>query len=248
MTLYVKHTRIWKLRNRRLKMQLEITQDTGYGLIPKRIMRDKNLSIQSKAIYSYLASFAGNTGQAFPSVSLMLGELDISRDTFYKYRNELEEVGAITIKKERSVGKFERNIYLLHNSINPPCPKSSDTVKSTTVSSTTVSSDTISNSFKSNSIKSNTTTRRGSFKEIVNLFQNNGFGLINGNTSQTLTELSEEYTDQWVLDALNICIDNNKRNLSYARAILKRWHAEGKDDGISNSKEPSTNRWAVDAT
>ena len=29
----------------------------GYGIIPKIVMRDKNLSIEAKAIYAYLIAF-----------------------------------------------------------------------------------------------------------------------------------------------------------------------------------------------
>ena len=133
-------------------MSIEIVHDTGYGLIPKSIMRNKDISIQAKAIYSYLASFAGTTGKAFPSVNLMLGELGISKDTFYKYRNELEELGVITIVKERTEGQFTKNVYHLHNTRKPPCPKSSDTVNSDTVSSDTINNNLINNSIKSNSI------------------------------------------------------------------------------------------------
>ena len=32
----------------------EIRYDTGFGLIHRNIMRDKELSIESKAIYSYI--------------------------------------------------------------------------------------------------------------------------------------------------------------------------------------------------
>ena len=32
----------------------------GYGIIPKVVMRDKNLSIEAKAIYAYLTAFAGD--------------------------------------------------------------------------------------------------------------------------------------------------------------------------------------------
>ena len=204
-------------------MTTEIRQDTGYGLIPKRIMRDKNLTIQAKAIYSYLASFAGNTGRAFPSVSLMLGELGISRDTFYRYRNELEEAGAIEVVKERTEGQFARNIYFLHNAINPPCPKSSYTVNSTTVkpdtvSSYTVNQDTISNNLKSNNSISNNNNSNspgggGSrlTKEMITeiVDQWNKLGLqnlrsINSNTNRhtSLKARIEEYSYEEVLDAI----------------------------------------------
>lgn len=103
-------------------------------------------------------------------------------------------------------------------------------------------------SIRDTSIRDTTTRGGGKFKEIANLFQNNGFGLINYSTSERLIKLSEDYTEEWLLDAMDIAIDNNKRNLSYVQAILKRWHADGKDDGIGSKKEKSINKWKVDAT
>ena len=99
-------------------------EDSGYGLIPRHIMRNKELSLQAKAIYSYLISFAGSGNTAFPTIKLMLSELGIARATFYKYRDELVEKGALEITQERdSKGLFRKNIYYLKNRINPPCAK-----------------------------------------------------------------------------------------------------------------------------
>lgn len=95
-----------------------------------------------------------------------------------------------------------------------------------------------------------TTTHSGGevFKRVVSKFQNNGFGLITADTSSRLINLSERYTDEWLEDAFDIAIDNNKRSLSYVEAILKRWFTEGKDDNTSKVSIKSTNSWKVDAT
>lgn len=37
----------------------------------------------------------------------------------------------------------------------------------------------------------------------------------------------EEYSEPWVIAALEVAIENNKRSWSYAEAILKRWRVEG---------------------
>lgn len=83
--------------------------------------------------------------------------------------------------------------------------------------------------YKENNYKENTGSG-SDFKDIVHKFQDNGFGLINAGTSETLTDLTEIYSDSWVLEAMDIAIDNNKRNLGYVKGILKKWEAEGKDN------------------
>lgn len=183
---------------------IEIRQDTGYGLIPKRIMRDRNLSLQAKAIYSYLASFAGNTGMSFPSTKLMAGELGISKDTLFKYLKELRESNAISVKRERGRdGTFERNIYYLNNSVNSPCPKSPDMVKPYPEKPYPENQDTKSNSSKNNSIKSNicNSNSQSVYEEVLPQYNKYTYSIytrfINNLIGQTRLE---SYTEQELLE------------------------------------------------
>ena len=59
------------------KLILEGVMSKGYGTVPKLVMQDLNLSIEAKAIYSYLCSFAGAGKTAFPSVELIKSDLGI---------------------------------------------------------------------------------------------------------------------------------------------------------------------------
>ena len=137
--------------------EFKVYNDTGYGLVPRSVMRNPELSFQAKAIYSYLASFAGNTGRAFPSTSLMSKELDMSRDTLFKYLKELKEKKVITVERERTdKGTFDRNIYYLHNEVKKaPSPNLPDTVKPDMDKPDTVNYDTNSNNLNSNNLNSN---------------------------------------------------------------------------------------------
>ena len=85
----------------------------GYGLAPKLVMTDTNLSIEAKAIYSYLSSFCGNGTTAFPGVDLIRYHLKISKNRFYKYRNELVDRGYIKIARRHDGNKALSNIYTL---------------------------------------------------------------------------------------------------------------------------------------
>lgn len=107
--------------------------ENGYGQIAQKVMRDKSLHAMSKAIYAYLVSFAGQTRTAFPSVELMLDELGMSEDTFYKYRKQLINKGYIAIEQQQRIsGKFYNNVYVIEV---VPSPKSSGTVNSSPKSS-----------------------------------------------------------------------------------------------------------------
>ena len=61
----------------------------GHGVLAKKVMRDKRLSIEAKAIYSYMVTFAGSGNSDLPSVELQLIELGISKSTYYKHRKQL---------------------------------------------------------------------------------------------------------------------------------------------------------------
>lgn len=87
----------------------------GYGIIAKKAMRDKNLSIEAKAIYSYICSFAGAGATSFPGVALMLKELGISEKRFYNHRKQLIDTGYLTIVKQRKNNRADKNLYTIES-------------------------------------------------------------------------------------------------------------------------------------
>lgn len=102
----------------------------GYGTIPKFIMQ-ADISIESKAIYAYMCSFAGAGQSAFPSVEKILVDLNISKDRFYKHRKELINNGFIKIERNRIKGKVMKNTYIIPQIVTSidkekPCPKNKE--------------------------------------------------------------------------------------------------------------------------
>ena len=85
----------------------------GYGVIPKFVMQDQQLSVEAKGIYAYLCSYAGNGIFAFPSRNLMLSELGMCKDAFYNHYNALIKEGYITVIRDSSKGITGHNIYTL---------------------------------------------------------------------------------------------------------------------------------------
>ena len=83
----------------------------GYGIIPKIVMRDKNLSIEAKAIYAYLIAFAGDKKTCYPSRDLMCEELGISINRFTKHLKTLKESGYIKVERIKSGNLKAKNIY-----------------------------------------------------------------------------------------------------------------------------------------
>ncbi len=99
-------------------IQLRSILSQGYGFSPQIVMRDIRLTAEAKAIYAYMASFAGTNLTAFPTIELQLHELNMSAKRYYKHRKLLEDLGYITIQRtttKLASGKVvrDKNIYIL---------------------------------------------------------------------------------------------------------------------------------------
>lgn len=86
----------------------------GYGIIPKMVMKDQDLTIEAKAIYAYIASYAGRGNVAFPSVDLICYDLKIGKERFQKHKKMLLEKGYLVIDQVMAGGKFGRNRYTMN--------------------------------------------------------------------------------------------------------------------------------------
>jgi hypothetical protein len=124
-----------------IQAQMQVIQfrgtvyENGYGQVAQRVMRDKTIERDAKALYAYLCSFAGVSAvlederYAYPTIKTIMEELGFKSDkTFYKYRKQLIDAGYITIEQKKEHGKFDRNIYYIEavikdRSNNPQNPQ-----------------------------------------------------------------------------------------------------------------------------
>lgn len=90
----------------------------------KEVYLMDNLTIEAKAIYGMLCSYAGSGATAYPSVEFMCKKLHISNTRFYKHMNLL--IGAGIVEKSQIKGEngnFTNNVYTLvpnlQNTQNP---------------------------------------------------------------------------------------------------------------------------------
>lgn len=174
--------------------------ETGYGLIPKSVMTNSDLSLQCKGIFSYLCAYAGNKDTAFPGIDLITKQLSISKDTFYKYMKELKDKGFIESVQVKEDGKFSHTEYKII-----PFPKSSDTVSSDTESPYTVNQDTKSNSnIKSNSIKNNNNI----YSPVIDYLNKKCGTSYKSTTKKTQTLIRARQVEGFELEDFKKVIDN----------------------------------------
>ena len=221
----------------------------GYGIVAKVVMRDKTLSPEAKAIYSYICSFAGSGSTAFPGADLMMHELNLGKNRFYKFRKELEENGYITIIKQRNGNRREKNIYMLNTEpikMNKGERLQSEDIQNEGIQIEEVQSEDIQNepsninSLNNNSSISNNYNKESSSsftnKDIYDFYSKSGFGLLNKTLMEMLDADIEVFGKEWVKDALTEAVRNGKYKLSYAEGILRNWKANGRAKGNKEAK------------
>jgi len=65
---------------------------------------------------------------------------------------------------------------------------------------------------------------------IFVLYEQN-IGSLQPLIAEQLKDAEQTYPGEWIEEAFQIAVEQNKRNWAYVRAILERWATEGKDDG-----------------
>lgn len=96
------------------KLRVEGVNFKGFGIIPKYVMLDPDLTIEAKTIYAYFCSYAGNGNTTFPSRDKILVDLPMSKDAYYKHFRQLTDQGYITVQQEKGErSSFSNNVYTL---------------------------------------------------------------------------------------------------------------------------------------
>lgn len=191
----------------------------GYGIIPKVIMKDKDLSSEAKAIYAYLASYAGTGTTAFPSVSLMCSDLNMSERRFYNHRKDLQLKGYIHIEQKRNDKGWKNNIYSLPV-IPTPQNVCTRNVRTQNVGTQNVGTN-------NNNINNNSSNNNSSNKELLS-------------TSKEVDDIP--YKE--IMDYLNEITDKNLRlvegNKKYIRA---RWNEGYRLDDFKHVINVKNKEW-----
>ena len=97
------------------QLKVEGINFKGFGILPKYVMLDPDLSIEAKTIYAYFCSFAGNGSATFPGRDKILSDLPMSKDAYYKHFRQLTDQGYITVEQQggKSGAIYGKNIYTL---------------------------------------------------------------------------------------------------------------------------------------
>lgn len=254
--------------------------NAGYGLIPKTPMRDKRISAEAKAIYSYLCAFAGQTNRAYPHLEMILDEVGLSEKRFYKHRKQLIDFGYISIEKHRDKNNsFTNNVYVITKE-NPhsqndrvgngeqshgvpgieyknPHGQNDRTEKSELHSQNDRVGKTAETPDKStfhekephgrndgaisNSTISNSSSSEEALRNIINYYEKYYQAISAGTYNSIQKRLSEGFTEEAIIRAYEIGIENENKEPRYINGIFKKW----KEKNVKTLEEikSSENRW-----
>ena len=99
------------------ELRIEGINYKGYGVLPKYVMLDSDLTIEAKGIYAYFCSYAGAGNTAFPNRDKIVADLMVNKDTYYKHFNILTLQGYLSVTQLHSGGGrgngFSKNVYTL---------------------------------------------------------------------------------------------------------------------------------------
>lgn len=228
------------------KLKIEGVLSQGYGIIPKLVMKDKDLTIEAKAIYAYISSYAGNGNTAFPSVGLICTDLDIGENRFHKHKKVLIEKGYIEVKRERDGrGVWGSNVYTINSVINySPTLQNEGMDEPTrhypsmdepTLDHPTMDNDgTNNNSFNNNSSINNSLKNKqqpASEKQpnFITAWEQTGFGMIPPLTIEKLEHWVKDFegNESIIVKAIEVASDQGVRKYAYVNTILKNWEDKG---------------------
>lgn len=86
----------------------------GYGIVYLDVLTNKNIKLQSKAIYGLISCYAGARFIAYPLSKLIYTYLKISRNTHFRLLKGLKEKGIVKTKQLHIDGRFAYCNYYIN--------------------------------------------------------------------------------------------------------------------------------------
>lgn len=185
----------------------------GYGMIPKLVMKDRNLSAEAKAIYAYLCSYCGAGDTAFPSVELICHDLGISIKRFQRHIKQLKDSNYLTITRNRQENGFSNNIYKLPKTVQVHfVPEQIVTVRGVPVQNVPTNINSLkSNSINKNNIDSGEKPEKVPVKKIIDHLNKVADSRFSDKSSDTQKHIKARWNEGNDLDTFIAVIDHKTK-------------------------------------
>ena len=212
-------------------------------MVFQEVMRSKLLTPESKAIYAYLASFAGSNDTCYPTKDLMCSELGMSKNRLSKHIKPLVELGVIEVNRQNKGGLRANNEYRIIHSIRYVENRALENRALENVG-------TNNNNFNNNSIKNNnavsgeTDTPAQKQKPVKHKYGEYNNVLL---TDKELEKLREEYSDYEArIERLSSYIASKGNKYKSHYATIRNWARKEREDQAINIYHKQTKAEELD--
>jgi DnaD/phage-associated family protein len=197
----------------------------------------------AKFVLLALADHCNDQGaSAYPSIDTLCSKTNMARSTVCNALNALKINGYIRLdgrsKWQTKNYSINKEILLINPTAEPVQPSNSlESSHRTDVNPAAELKPSINHSINQ------TTTVQEDSSEVFKVYETE-IGLI----TPTIRDAVNTYLDtlklppDWIIEAIQIAGQHNKRNWAYCAAILKRWAVEGKNATSKTRKYQSSNR------
>lgn len=207
-----------------------------FSAITSRALSDPNLSDSEYRTLGAIATHADKDGWCYPSQSLLAEIRGVSRQTINSHIKKLAALGYLNIEpRYRDDGGQTSNMMQVR--LDFSLEDLTGGVKSMALQGVSSQDLTggVKSGFDTNTAEETPTEEiqknndNGAFSEVVLAYENN-IGMITPIVSDSIQNAVAEYPDGWILDAISIAAESNKRNWKYINGILRNWHSNGRQD------------------
>jgi DnaD/phage-associated family protein len=183
-------------------------------------------------VWLYIAlSVNRNSGKAHPGLRTIAEECKFAVNTVRAAIDRLEnKYFLLTVhRNEKTYNIYEPVEFV---SVKKETVSADDTDNTQTVSAKreTVSPRMILN-------QSNQKNNNQNAAAVFSHYQNN-IAMLVPSSRDEIGELLDTYNADWIIEAIDIAVKANKRNLRYIRGILKKWGENGKQDDRPTKTQP----------
>ena len=147
-------------------------KEGAFGVVYQDIMRSE-LQPESKALYAYLASFAGNENTCYPTISRICNEMHMGKSRVNKYMKELQKFGVIKKQRKRNGNLLGNTVYTLTHDISISEQSKNEknncfrTIENRTIENRTIENRTVENEYTNNNIFNNNNINNNRNKNSV---------------------------------------------------------------------------------
>ncbi|MER2119242.1 MAG: DnaD domain protein [Solibacillus sp.] len=200
-------------------------QKNYYAIIPANVRYDADLTANAKLLYGEITALCNERGYCWASNSYFAELYKVSKSTVSRWIQQLIEKGYIDSEMHYKEGSKEVESRIL--TIATPIRKNEYTPMQKNGEGTHKNEYTppLKNA-KDNNTSFNNTSNNKEEKGSPNPFtfyQENGFGVLSSYVSDKLNNWIDDLSEEHVIYAMQIAVENNSIRWNYVEKILKDW-------------------------